>query len=350
MPLLLAIVYAIVAGFINGSFALPSKRAKQWQFEHVWLNFSIWAFLIIPWVSIFLFAPNVMQVYHQMSADTFLILCVGGFLFGIGQICFAQALKKIGLGLGFVINIGLGTSLGFLLPLIALHPQEITTPFGLTTIAGGALIILGLIVSYLAGKKRTAAKQVAAGTVENASSESADSHRHYKLGVLLACIAGVFSALQNFSFAATHNLQLLALQNGLEHMAASIIIWPIFLTFTFIPYIIYMLSLHFKHKSIHLYYHRRSYLNIQFAFLMGLFWFGSLILYSKASLLIGKLGPIVGWPLFMVCIILTSNFWSWREREWQGAPSQSIKQMQVALVLMIIAVIILGYSVTLTNS
>jgi L-rhamnose-H+ transport protein len=349
MVFLLAIIYAIFAGFINGSFALPTKRTKQWQFEHVWLNFALWGFLIIPWASILFFAPDVKLVYLQMSLPTFLILIIGGTLFGIGQICFAQALKKIGLGLGFVLNIGLGTSLGFLLPLVVLHPKDIITPFGLTTILGGALIIIGLILSYLAGKKRTAAKQAEASLIDPASQPKAThSHAYYRLGVILACIAGIFSALQNFTFAATRNLQLIALQDGLGQFAASMIIWPIFLTFTFIPYVIYMIYLHFKHKSIHLYYHRRSYLNIQFAFLMGLFWFGSLILYSKAALLIGNLGSIVAWPIFMVCIILTSNFWSWREHEWEHAPAQSVTEMYVSLFSMIIAVIILGYSVTLT--
>ncbi len=346
MPLLLAIIYAICAGIINGSFALPSKRTKQWQFEHIWLNFALWAFLIIPWVSIFFFDPNVMLVYRHLAFSTLLIVGIGGLLFGIGQICFAQALKKIGQSLSFLLNISIGTGVGFLLPLIILHPHEFNTSFGLMTITGTILILFGLILSYKAGKKSDISKKVSPA---NLSEKHYYHHHqaHYPLGIILAIMAGIFFGLQNFTFAATHEIQLTALQIGLSDLAASVIIWPIFLTFTFIPYVAYMIYLHLKHKSIHLYFHRRSFLNIQLAILMGLFWYGSLILYSKAALLIGTLGPIVAWPLFMVCIILTSNIWTWQEQKLVKTPRNVISRMLTAILLLVLAVLILIFSVTL---
>jgi len=116
----------VVAGVMNGSFALPTKYIKTWRFEHIWLNYAIWAFVILPWLTLFVLYPQVGQIYKMMSPQTGLILLVGGFLFGAGQVCFALALNAIGLGLGFIINIGLGTALGFLLPWLPLllfgHP------------------------------------------------------------------------------------------------------------------------------------------------------------------------------------------------------------------------------------
>lgn len=340
MQILMAIIFTFIAGIINGSFALPTKNIKQWNFENIWLNYAVWAFLILPWAIIFFLAPNVWSIYQSIPSNLLWLLVLGGAAFGIGQICFAQALKMIGLGLGFVINIGLGTSLGFLLPLIFLHSNQIFTPFGLVTLIGIVFIIIGLFISYKAGKERDLYKR---------QDQSTHSSGEYKLGVVLAIVAGIFSACQNFVFAATSEIQERAIMGGLSHLASAMIIWPVFLTFTFIPYAIYMISLHRKNHSFANYFGARTFINVPIALVMGFFWFFSLVLYSQSSLLIGSLGPVVNWPLFMVLIILTSNFWGWRQQEWAGVTPNIQRKAAISILALVVAVIILAYSATLST-
>ena len=145
MNIVIALICTLVAGVANGSFALPTKNIKQWNFENIWLNYAFWSFLIIPWVIIYLLAPHVGSVYHQVPAHLIWILVIGGILFGVGQVCFAEALKMIGLGLGFVINIGLGTGLGFFLPLVIFNPGKLFTLFGLVTLIAIIFIIDGIM-------------------------------------------------------------------------------------------------------------------------------------------------------------------------------------------------------------
>ncbi len=340
MSLLFALLFTLIAGLLNGSFALPTKNIKQWNFENIWLNYGFWGFLILPWLTIFLLAPRAWQVYSAAPFSQLLILMIGGIAFGVGQVCFAQALKMIGFGLGFVINIGLGTGLGFLLPLVVLHPSKILTPFGYVTLIGIVFIIAGLILSYRAGHERDA---------HSKSAQPSAPPSQYHLGVMLAIIAGIFSAGQNFTFATTTHMQQLAVSMGLKQLASAIIIWPVFLIFTFIPYIIYMLYLHFKNNSFANYTGKQTLINFLLAIGMGVFWFLSLVLYSEASLLIGNLGPIVAWPLFMVLIILASNFWGWQHHEWADTTSIIARKALKAIGLLVIAVIILGYSATLSS-
>ncbi len=335
-----AIAYTICAGIMNGSFALPSKYAKNWRFENLWLNYAVWAFFILPWVSIFILEPNIWRIYAMIPSYTLFILIVGGFLFGIGQICFALAMRTIGIGLGFVINIGLGTGLGFLFPLVFLHPEAIWTSFGLVTLIGIIFIIGGLLLSYYAGHQRDLSKKFNPETLAAKSS--------YKLGVLFAIIAGIGSAGQNFTFALTSNMQQLALVAGVKMLAAAIVIWPAFLTCAFIPYGVYMLYLHGKNTSFNAYKTPNSARNYGFAVIMAILWFGSLIAYSQAALWIGSTGPIVAWPLFMVFIILTSNFWGWKSKEWAGCSADIKRHVFLAMVLLVVAVVILAYSAVLT--
>lgn len=248
-------------------------------------------------------------------------------------------MKIIGFSLGFVINLGLATGLGFLLPLIFIHPQEIFTEFGLITFVGIFFIIGGLWLSYKAGSQRDAQKPM----------NSNKKDKSYKLGVFLAIVAGIFSAGQNFTFALTSNMQQLALASGSKVLAAAIVIWPAFLTCSFVPYAMYMLFLHGKHDSFSAYKTPGSLKNAFFAVIMGLFWYGSLVGYSQAALLIGNLGPIIVWPLFMVLIILTSNFWGWKSKEWLGCSVEVRRNAIIAMLLLITAVIILGSSALVTN-
>lgn len=341
----LTLFYSIGAGVMNGSFALPTKHIKTWNFENIWLNYSIWAFLILPWLTVFVLDPQIGSVYSSMPLNTLFILLIGGFLFGAGQICFALALRTIGLGLGFVINLGFGTALGSLLPMLTLDANSIFTPAGMAMLAAIGLIILGLLFSYSAGMKRD--KELKAN--QPAAQQKHVSKGVYQFGILLAILAGVFSAGQNYSFAMTSHMQSLALASGADSLTASIVIWPPFLTCSLIPYALYMLYLHAKNNSFKSYRESGLLQNNILGLVMAIFWFGSLAIYSKASLLIGSLGPVIAWPLFMVLIILTSNFWSWRHKEWEGCSAAIKARVIASIVTLILAVLVLTYSASLTH-
>ena len=109
-----------------------------------------------------------------------------------------------------------------------------------------------------------------------------------------------------------------------------------------------MLYLHYKKNSFINYRGPRSRLNVMLALMMGLFWFFSLVFYSQASLLIGSLGPVIVWPLFMVLIILTANFWGWRRQEWAECPSPIKHKASAAIGFLIVAMLLLTYSATLS--
>jgi L-rhamnose-H+ transport protein len=76
---------------------------------------------------------------------------------------------------------------------------------------------------------------------------------------------------------------------------------------------------------------------------MGVCWYGSLLLYSKASQLIGALGPIIGWPIFMGITILVSNLWGWKHDEWKNCSVKAENTIKLGLAFLIIAIIVLGY-------
>jgi L-rhamnose-H+ transport protein len=341
MDILFALLFVFVAGVINGSFALPTKYVTNWNFENIWLQYAIWAFILLPWIAIFILAPNVLQIYMATPWQYVLVMIIGGVLFGVGQAGFAFAISTIGIGISFVICVGLSIGLGFLLPLVIQHTIEVFTPFGILTVFGAILAIVGLCVAIYAGELHHRYVQ------RTKQPKEACSTKFYYVGVLLAIIAGLFSAGQNFSFSLTFHMQQIALNMGASHLGAAVIMWPGFLLFSFLPYAGYMLYLHYSNNSFGCYLRKKTAKYYLFAVAMGVCWFGSLIFYSRASQLIGYLGPIVGWPMFMVLIILTSNFIGWRYREWEGCLSKTKYILWTGLLLLIVSVLLLGYTSTL---
>jgi L-rhamnose-H+ transport protein len=332
----LALMYCAGAGITNGSFAVPSKHIKTWNFENIWMNYAIWAFLILPWATIFMLDARVGDVYQNIPSHMWLILLGGGFLFGVGQVCFALALRTIGISLGFVINIGLAAGLGSLFPLFSLGSNYAYSSAGLLTITSVALIVVGLLFSYSAGRARD--------RLLHAQQSIVVKKGIYRFNVFLAILAGIISAGQNITFSATQPLQQMASAQGIDPLAISILIWPPFLTCSLIPYAMYMIYLHKKNNSFKLYGNADFARNTLLGVVMAICWFSSLAVYSKASLMIGKLGPIIAWPLFMVLIIMTSHAFGRRHQEWQGCSRSIHARANLSVFCLIFAVILLACS------
>jgi L-rhamnose-H+ transport protein len=326
--------FFIFAGIINGTFAVFTKYTPKWKFENIWLQFVIWSFFLVPWIFAIFLVPQIFEVYTRAPLNLIFIMISGGIVFGIGQVCFALALHMIGIGLSFVLNIGIGIALGSLLPLIFQHRERILTMESFLIFIAVILSIIGIVLSNYAGKIHHKMRRKMEGVEEK---------HHYVLGMFLAIIAGLASAGQNFSFSLTNQLQSLALKIGANQVGASIVMWPGFLTCSCIPYVIFMSFLFVKNKSFNLYFQKGIRKYYSYGVIMGVFWFGSLIFYSLGAAIVGKLGPVLGWPLFMVFIILASNFWGWREGEWHGCSKKTKHLMWSGLLFLIFSILLLAF-------
>jgi L-rhamnose-H+ transport protein len=340
MAMISALLMTVGAGGINGSYAIPTKYVKRWSFESTWFIFSLVTFVLAPWAYMLFCSQDVSHVIRFCSSipsSSMMILALGGCLFGCGQIGFAWALERIGMGLAFVINISLSIVLGSFLPLFHHSSAGALVPAAVTSV--GVLIILtGLFISYRAGQLRKGEQE-----------KSTQKNSFYTYGVIAAVIAGLGSAGQNYTFSLTNEkLYHLAISGGLSKMVATTAVWPFFLFFAFIPYAIYMLVLNVKNKSFHEYVtaEKRYY---SYSLLMMLGWYGSLILYSHAVMTIGKLGAVVVWPLFMSLIIMTSNFWGWCFGEWDGATPAVKRKAIRGLICFVFALPFFGYATYLLS-
>ena len=83
--------------------------------------------------------------------------------------------------------------------------------------------------------------------------------------------------------------------------------------------------------------------------MMGILYFGSLIVFSQASKSLGHLGAVIAWPMLMIFIILTSNFWSFIHGEWENSNKIALRYLSISLIALITAIISLSIAATINN-
>jgi len=67
-------------------------------------------------------------------------------------------------------------------------------------------------------------------------------------------------------------------------------------------------------------------------------WFGGTTLYGVASDLLGSLGPVLGWPVFMSMIVLVASLLGWMTGEWRNSGPRPIRVQFAGLVMLMVAV------------
>src|SRR5579864_8576221 len=152
-----AIILLVVAGVMNGSFTLPMKYTREWTWENTWLIWTIWALVIFPPVMTLATVPDLRSVYSSVAPAIIVVVAACGAGWGISQIFFGLAVDSIGIALAFSVILGIAAAVGSLVPLLREHADKIFTAGGLGVIGGVALVVLGVGICAVAGRKREAA-------------------------------------------------------------------------------------------------------------------------------------------------------------------------------------------------
>ena len=331
-----AIGLIIGAGVLQGSFALPLKYARKWNWENTWLSYSILAYLILPWLIAFLTVPQLKQILQQTSTLTLVGTVLFGLGWGVGCLTFGLGIDYLGLSLGFAITLGLTTALGTLIPLLMLSPDRLMSRQGGILVLGIVTMLAGISLCSWAGKLKD-------GELRSAS-EGADhpSRRSYSLGLLLCILSGVFSACANLGFAFGAKVTSLATRWGTPQRYASIPLWSVMMLPLFLCNASFCFYLLFKHRSMDRFLVPRTH---HYHFLTGsmaVMWLVGMFIYGFAANKLGPAGISTGWAILMSSIVIVANLWGLTTREWRGTSLRVKRNMSLGLFVLVVAIFIIA--------
>jgi L-rhamnose-H+ transport protein len=326
-----SIALLILAGTMNASFTLPMKFTRRWAWENTWAIWSLWALLILPFVAAYLTVPRLGLVYAQAGAKIVVLVAACGLAWGIAQVLFGMAVDAIGIALAFAIVLGLSAAMGSLLPFFQLHSEKVLTSAGLGVLLGVLLVLVGVSVCAIAGRKR-----------EQASTMDRKPGLSFTAGLACAILSGVGAAAMNFGVAYGGPLMNAATAAGADPAWKTNAVWLPLMAAGAIPNLFYCFFLMRMKGTLANYSMRGTGAYWGLAALMAFLWFTSSLLYGVASGRLGELGPILGWPFFMSLIVIVASILGIVTGEWKGAGKAPLRIQIAGVAILVVAVIVLS--------
>ncbi len=334
MSILLAILFAALAGAVNGTYAFPLKHMKSMPSEASWLLFSLLGFLFFPWITVHLLVPNLWSIIQQIPLDTWIILTGSGFVFGLGMVLCTIALRYVGIGIAFVLNLSFGAISGGVLPIFIMAPERVWSVFGLVDFSALLLFLLGVVFAA----KAAILRQHHQGT------HRGDYACNSKFGIVLGVLSGLLTSMQGVAYSyALPSVQQLSVKMNISALGIANIPWLGIFTAAFIPFFLYQAYMLQRKKQW-----QQMIQNFKFHYLfllviMGSFYYLSLVLYSQACILLGDFGSVLAWPMLMIFIILAANITGFIQGEWVDCGLKAKLNLFFALFLLAAAIFLLSY-------
>lgn len=328
----------LAAGVMQGLFAVPMKYAKRWQYENIWLIFAVSGLVVFPWLLTLLTIPHIAEIYRATPEHTLVAVIGFGICWGTGATLTGLALNMLGIGLAMAIVLGLSASVGSLIPLLVLTPENLATEQGRLYVAGTAVMLLGIVLASYAGALRDRGTHLKTANL----SENALGKKSFIAGLLVATFAGLFSSSLNFVYAFGSAALTEAQRAGVSPVWMSNVIAAPAVSGGFIANALYCGYLLRRNRTVANFFWRDTRINWFFGALMGALWFGGQALYGLGVYRMGAFGTVIGWPLLMGTIIVTSNFAGLFTGEWVGSERRALLYLGVGVTIILIALYVLS--------
>jgi L-rhamnose-H+ transport protein len=312
------LIVILTGGFFEGIFMLPEKWCKAWKFEHVWLAFSFFCYLLLPWLIVRLCVSDIGAVFAATPGHDLWLMGLYATGWALAALSFGIGINLIGVSLGFAIIFGLAAFVGALVPLLT---SSVSPSKFFSVLFCLVLMLIGVSLCSFAGRWRE--KRGAKG---------------YLKGVAFCIVSGLLGATGNMGFVAGSSLVSVARSQGLSLFAANSLVLAYLCLFMFAfngGYAIFLLA---RNSSFPVFLARGHSRNFVFTLLMGVFWMIGFLSYGYGALALGKLGLSLGWGVFMCTVVASANGVGILTGEWQAAPGAARRQLAGGLVTLVLAI------------
>ena len=334
--LVAGLILILVAGIFQGTWALGVKRSEPLSWEALWAPFSLIGMIIIPFVWVSIVIPDLRAVIEAVPSKVIWTPFIFGATWGIGAVTFGLAIKYIGMSLSYGINMGIASTIGALIPFFQL--DNLQSNLVVAVVGGSVVVVIGIILITRAGILRE--------KYQGKNEDQIVKEGHTRIGIILALIGGLSTAAFNVGFNAALPVVDVAVEMGATTANGSLIAWLFVLSGGFILNFAYAVFLLIKNKSYKTYAAKGSGKGILVMVITAIAWFAAIGIYGQGAAVMGELGPIAGWIMFMALALIVSNIWGLRTGEWKGM-KVPLKYLYAGNIILILSWIILGWANTL---
>jgi L-rhamnose-H+ transport protein len=317
----------------------PQKGIRRWSWQTYWMTQAAFCWFLLPLLGAALTIPNLRLVLseapHSAMRNSFLL----GMAYGVGGTAFGISIRYIGFSLTYAIAVGLSSVLGTLVPpLVKGTLQQVFDKPGAGWVLGGIGIgTLGIALCGLAGRFKE----------RDLLAQHEDTDFSLVKGLTLSLIAGVLSAVYNFSLEAGKPIADVAVKYGADVFQGNVV-YIFSNTGAFVTTLAYCLYLGFRQGTLGELIGRNQAGvaclpgNFILATLTGLLWYGQFFFYNLGHVRMGEY-MFSSWAIHMIMLVLFSSLLAIAMREWKGCRGGARATIAAAVAVLIGAVVALTY-------
>jgi len=328
-----SLVALVLAGFAGASFAWPMKHFRGWRWEHVWMGQALTSNVVFPLLTLGVLWPLFRDYMTAVPAARYLTLVMMGIMWGLGGVGYGMSLVLLGLSFTYSVVFSVTAVCGALLPMwmgLRARPAQLTS-FSL----GLGLCVAGTIVLARAAARReqeataTARAHVLAMPVPGLS---------YAASLLIALLAGVFSAGMGLALAQGEDLVNGLLKNGVSPVVAPLVVWiPVYLGSALVG-LGYGLYCAVRSRSLENFLRPHAARNWTLVNLMGILGFGAVLLYGLGASVRGHPPKNLAWAIYMTSFILSGNSIGLVTGEWANSSRRTHIELFSGIGLLLAAI------------
>lgn len=346
MQAVLGVIFHFIGGFASGSFYMPYKKIKGWNWESYWIVGGIFSWLIVPPLAAALTVPGFIEIIKTISADVIRYTLLFGVLWGFGGLTYGLGVRYLGMSLGNSVVLGFCSAFGALVPSIYynFYPAPgkttlndlLTTNWGQIVLAGVVLCLVGIYICGRAGMLKE--KEMS----EDSKKASIAEFSLVK-GLIVAIFSGIMSACFNFGIEAGKPMAEAAVVQGMNPLFQNNVTYVVLLWGGLATNFIWCMILNFRNRTFGDYANSKMALskNYLLSALAGTTWFLQFFFYGMGE---SKLGNgASSWILHMAFIILVANMWGIFLGEWTGVSRKTKTTITIGIVTIILSVMLVGY-------
>ncbi|MBK6935987.1 MAG: L-rhamnose/proton symporter RhaT [Chitinophagaceae bacterium] len=357
MNVILGVIFHFLGGFASGSFYIPYKKVKGWNWESFWIVGGLFSWLVVPPLAAWLTIPGFGKIISGTAGSTLGITYLFGVLWGIGGLTYGLGVRYLGVSLGSSIILGLCMVFGALIPSIYYDffpaagkdtfGEMVSSSWGLTILAGLVLCIIGIVVSGKAGMMKE--KQLSSAAATDTHGAAVKTEYKFALGMFVSIVSGVLSACFNFGLEAGQPMAIVANDawkaanpgDG-EFLYRNNVIYVVLLWGGLTTNFIWCMILNARNKSFGDYTNKKTPLlkNYLFSAIAGTAWFLQFFFYGMGESKLGN-GPS-SWILHMAFIILVANMWGLVLKEWKGVTKKTKTIIALGIAIIVLSVLLVG--------
>jgi len=345
----LGVFFHWTGGLASASFYVPYKGVRRWSWEIFWLVGGLFSWLLAPWLFASLRTEDLTGVLAATPLDTLFWCWLWGALWGFGGLTFGLTMRYLGMSLGMAVALGLTTVIGTMGPPVFRGELGALagSASGMTTLAGIAVTVLGILIVAAAGR----AKEREMGEAER---KVGVAEFDFRKGFLVAVFSGVMSSCFAFGLAAGEPIRQLTLAAGTDALSQGLPVLCVVLAGGLTTNLVWCVFLIVRNGSSGEFLGRpgpapdadggrppllRNYL---LCALGGTAWYFQFFFYTMGESQMGSFG-FSSWTLHMASIIIFSTLWGFALKEWSGSSRRVQGRVWLGIAVLVASTMIIGY-------